>query len=668
MFPPYNEEEFNKKVKEQMIIKINNNKKIKGELSDTWLFNENESEPKPLSGKIKLYDDFIKETKKIEGKNLDLNLDILKMKDLSEASSLDKIISVLNNGFSISQAFIFCIGKLDKDKINEIFNYLYEIYHISKSSTKSILSNEIKLFTNSFENMCRSLKGLDVDLSKFEDLTKLKKKKELIINEEKPSPILYSFPTGIYWRGTTTSLSRYDDKKFEEKETKITIESEITTSEKKPVKKDEVPEKKKEKEKIELSKVEFGKIGEKASDILDYESENEEENEIKELEKIHLKKTDTIKEAKEEEINKLKAVSDEGVTNAIVKRMLNKKIDSNLKLTENFPEFKSDIYGDRENILKKTSNRKEGDDYISQPLYGLINDLSKNIYIKLFQQCINFDRKEVCAVIGIDLCRTIGKKFKLFHTIIATSMAHCFNSIEIPYSIVVFCDYGVQFIIKDFEEPHQEEISQLIFDSIMVPRCSTRIADVCYFISQKVNCKDRINKRVFIISNGLDTRLKIGEKWAPICSNEKEKFCFYFIKPVLNKIEINEIIKKWNDFQEKTKIKLTIISQEEILNRNSSTFLAFKSIMQSKTFSNIELPKKLKISQPEFKEIVKFNKEDYIKILNSINSEIINAHDYFVQNRLHIASKGKYKLEDFIVKNPFTTLKGECNNKEYNLE
>ena len=258
-------------------------------------------------------------------------------------------------------------------------------------------------------------------------------------------------------------------------------------------------------------------------------------NEIKELEKIHLKKTDTIKEAKEEEINKLKAVSDEGVTNAIVKRMLNKKIDSNLKLTENFPEFKSDIYGDRENILKKTSNRKEGDDYISQPLYGLINDLSKNIYIKLFQQCINFDRKEVCAVIGIDLCRIIDKKFKLFHTIIATSMAHCFNSIEIPYSIVVFCDYGVQFIIKDFEEPHQEEISQLIFDSIMVPRCSTRIADVCYFISQKVNCKDRINKRVFIISNGLDTRLKIGEKWAPIFSNEKEKFCFYFIKPVLNK-------------------------------------------------------------------------------------------------------------------------------------
>ena len=74
-------------------------------------------------------------------------------------------------------------------------------------------------------------------------------------------------------------------------------------------------------------------------------------------------------------------------------------------------------------------------------------------------------------------------------------MANYFNSIEIPYAIVVFCDYGVQFIIKDFNEPHQEDVSQLIFDAIMVPRCSTRIANACYFISQKVNCKNRTNKK-----------------------------------------------------------------------------------------------------------------------------------------------------------------------------
>jgi len=66
-------------------------------------------------------------------------------------------------------------------------------------------------------------------------------------------------------------------------------------------------------------------------------------------------------------------------------------------------------------------------------------------------------------------------------------MAQCFNNIEIPYLIVVFFDYGVQFIIKYFDEPHQKEISQLIFNAIMAQRTSTRIHDAC-FISNKVNC------------------------------------------------------------------------------------------------------------------------------------------------------------------------------------
>ena len=282
----------------------------------------------PILKKMILNDDFKKDSKKIEGKGLDLNLDIFKMEDLSKAITLKNIIKVLNNGFSISQAFIF-----------------------SKTSTKSILSKEIKLFTNAFENLCRSLKGADVNLNKFEDLKDLGKKSEIILNEEKPTINQFSFPE------------------------------------------------KKEKKEIEKTKVEFGKIKYKALDMLNEESENEEETEIKELERIHLKKTETIVEVKEEEINKLKAISDIDVTKAIVKRMKKKcNNESTIKLPENFPEF--DV--NRENILKKSINRKEGDDYVNQPLYSLINDLSKNIYIKLFNQ--------------------IDKKFKFFHTIIATAM------------------------------------------------------------------------------------------------------------------------------------------------------------------------------------------------------------------------------------------------------
>ena len=430
----------------------------------------------------------------------------------------------------------------------------------------------------------------------------------------------------------------------------------------------EIINKKKEKKintDINKNKIEFERVRGTGYNILEEGLDNEEDK--KEI--INLKRNeDIIVELKDEEKNKLKTISDEGVTKAIIKRMLNNKsIDLNLKLPDSFPEFKSEIFGDRNKILEKSKLREEGDDFITKPFHEIINEFSKNVYIKFFQQCYNFDKKEVCGVIGIDICRTIDKKYKLFHTVVATSMAHCFNSIEIPYSIVVFCDFGVQFIIKDFEEPHQEDISQLIFDAIMAPRCSTRIADACYFISQKVNCKDRPNKKIFIISNGLDTKLKIGEKWNSIFSNEKEKFCFYFIKPKLSEFEMNEIIKIWDDFKEKTKTEMAKISEEDILNLRTSMYLPFRNTMQSKIFKAEEILKMHKISQPEFKDIMYFTK-DYQKILNSITDDMINSEDYFIQNKVHIPSKGKFKIEDFVVKNPFKITKIESLDPNNNLE
>lgn len=130
---------------------------------------------------------------------------------------------------------------------------------------------------------------------------------------------------------------------------------------------------------------------------------------------------------------------------------------------------------------------------------------------------------------------------------------------------------------------------------------------------------------------------------------------------------MNEIIKIWDDFKEKTKTEMAKISEEDILNLRSSMYLPFRNTMKSKIFKVEEILKVHKISQPEFKDIMSFTK-DYQKILNSIADDMINSEDYFVQNKVHILSKGKYKIEDFVVKNPFKIKKIESLDPENNLE
>ena len=165
-FPPFDEEKFNKEILQ--ITKDKSNKNKLKENSNTWLFKEFEENPtEVLYNDIKEKDKFIININSEEREDLDINLDILKTKDLNDSNSLDKIISILKNGFSISQALTLIIGKLEKNEINEIFNYLYEIYKTTKESTNSILSKEINIFKNSFESLCLLLIDAKVDLSDY---------------------------------------------------------------------------------------------------------------------------------------------------------------------------------------------------------------------------------------------------------------------------------------------------------------------------------------------------------------------------------------------------------------------------------------------------------------------------------------------------------------------
>ena len=100
-------------------------------------------------------------------------------------------------------------------------------------------------------------------------------------------------------------------------------------------------------------------------------------------------------------------------------------------------------------------------------------------------------------------------------------MIECFNALVIPFSIVIFADYKFQYIIKKFDEEYSEYIIQRIFDCIIIERFRTRIADVCYFINEKVSCNMRDYKAIFLISNGIDPKLNVGAQWNIIFEKKK---------------------------------------------------------------------------------------------------------------------------------------------------
>lgn len=76
---------------------------------------------------------------------------------------------------------------------------------------------------------------------------------------------------------------------------------------------------------------------------------------------------------------------------------------------------------------------------------------------------------------------------------------------EIPYSLLVF------YTIKKFETKQNDSIYKTILDCFMVPRYSNRIADASYYIDKKVIHPKRTNRKIFIISNGLDPKLRSPE-------------------------------------------------------------------------------------------------------------------------------------------------------------
>ena len=206
-------------------------------------------------------------------------------------------------------------------------------------------------------------------------------------------------------------------------------------------------------------------------------------NDIELDSKILLKEKGTLKIADEEISKKLTQSDDKQLLKHVLKLMAKNK--NNIKLLLPAEEdFNEKI---PPNLFKIFEDERDKE----LPIVEL-SQFSNNIFLKLFQKCVNLkiNKSETSVIIAIDCCRTIIKYIKLINVIFACGIANCLDSLEIPYSIVVFADYKFQYVIKDFNEPHSNEILQRILDCVLVSRYLTRIADACWFIKKKLNVKE----------------------------------------------------------------------------------------------------------------------------------------------------------------------------------
>ena len=296
----------------------------------------------------------------------------------------------------------------------------------------------------------------------------------------------------------------------------------------------------------------------------------------------------------------------------------------------------------------------------------MLNQISQKLAIKFYQAVIDTkkDLNQICCVIAIDCSRTIKIKNKILHLFLASGMIECFNVLEIPYSIVIFADYKFQYIIKKFEEPHSEYIIQRIFDCIIVERFRTRIADACYFINEKVFCDLRDYKAIFLISNGIDPKLNVGEQWNSIFDNKKNSFGFFFVHPTekgeLNEEDLSYLINMWNRFKNDTDTSVISINEDNIFNVEFPLISNFASVFKKLEPQFKELEKTIN-NEPFFVKNINLNVEDmekFTKIIDNYSKE----YSIYVQNNPHSQPKKKYNNDNIKIIPSFITSNIQTNN------
>ena len=641
-----------------------NEENIRDSNSKIWQFNEYSKEP-PIKLNIipnnEIGEEELKEGKELSDE-LNINEDILKTNkiEINKTQTIEEIIELFKKASTLIQLFPFLIGKINNDEVTNIFNNLYSIYITYKKYDKSILSEESIKYCKLFEKICINLKKYKLDLDDYEEIKKLdtKEKDNDKFNNliEYPKPKVLNIPKDFRWFKSNKEKSRLENNiweagKMEKDREEFIMEEKLTN-----IKKDVKPlnsERSQLKSLFRQSvRVFDDKPEEEADDIK--EEENEDSDEERDLK--FEKETGKIEEVSKERFDKMKYFKDDKslIKHVIDLMIRNKKSELRLPQLPENNELKPEYF----NFVPLSGEKKNP----SQ----LLIDLSNIISFKFYQASVkvNTETDKICAIIAIDCCRTIEKMRKFYHAILVFGMINCFNAMEIPYSIVIFADYQFIYTIKKFEEEHNDEIYKRVLDCIMVPRYSTRIADVCYYINLKIIHPQISNRRIFIISNGLDPKLKSPEQWSTFFEEEKNKFCFYFIKPEIEKEKEEQIINIWETFKKVTGSEVEIINNiNDIINGCESIYTKFSYVLSekviltkdeislfSKNLNNIER----KSYDPQYKEKYDLAKKNLDNVLENMRYSF-DDQDFYLRNKPHKPSNiNRLKERDIPLIHPFS--------------
>ena len=655
------------------IIKILVNKKddeeeiLKDFSSKIWEFNEfSKEEPKIL--KEIPNENIKKEEKESEliSDELKINEDILNNNkiELDKVETINEINELLKTASILTQLFPFLIGKINNNEINRLFNNLYSIYISYKKYDKSILSEDSIKYCNLFEKICINLIKYKVNLDEFEEIKKLSIKPE--DDESKsinlfdyPKPKILNIPKDSKWFKSNKEKSKYEKIYWEagkiekDEEGEFIMKQKIRTKKEinKPVKVDKSSLKSLLKKTSEITVIKTEKESEEKEEIFDEKDlDSEEENDL-----IYEKETGKIEELSKEKIDKMKIFKDDKSLTKHVINLMTRNKKSELRIPELLEdnELKEEYFN--HGILSEDKKNPA----------QLLLELSNIISFKLLQASINQNTEadKICAIIAIDCCRTIDKMRKFYHAILVFGMINCLNAMEIPYSVVIFADYQFIYTIKKFEIEHNDEIYKTILDCIMVPRYSSRIADACYYIDKKVIHPKRTNRRIFLISNGLDPKLKSPEQWASFFGNEKDKYCFYFIKPEMEEENGDIITNIWKTFKKETGNEVVIVNDiNDIINGEENIYSRFSYVLSEKVILTEEeiskSPKNInnieaKFYEPQYKEKYDLDQKSLLNVLEYLKYSI-DDQDFYLKNKPHLSSNiNKIKEREIPLIHPF---------------